>query len=101
VERGVMNALPSGIMLGYPCIDIGVTLVDLRYSELTGTEFSFEACASLGLDEACRKASPILLEPIMSVDLLSPKDFVGDVISLVVQRAAWSRAWIHARRSTT
>jgi elongation factor G len=86
VERGVMNALPSGIMLGYPCIDIGVTLVDLRYSELTGTEFSFEACASLGLDEACRKASPILLEPIMSVDLLSPKDFVGDVISLVVQR---------------
>ncbi len=86
VERGVLNALPSGIVLGYPCIDVGVTLVGLKYSELTGTEFSFEACASLGLDEACRKAVPILLEPIMAVDLLSPKEFVGDVISLVVQR---------------
>ena len=86
VERGVLNAFPSGIVLGYPCIDIGVTLVDIRYSEFTGTEFAFEACASLGLDEACRKAAPILLEPIMTVDLLSPKDFVGEVISLVVQR---------------
>ena len=81
-----MNAFPSGIMLGYPSIDIGATLIGIRYSELTGTEFAFEACASLGLDDACRKASPILLEPIMTVDLLSPKEFVGDVISLVVQR---------------
>ena len=86
VERGVNNAFPSGIVLGYPCIDVGVTLTAIKYSELTGTEFSFEACASMGLDEACRKAAPILLEPIMTVDLLSPKDFVGEVISLVVQR---------------
>jgi elongation factor G len=86
IERGVNNAFPSGIVLGYPCIDVGVTLVGIDYSELTGTEFAFEACASLGYDEAARSASPILLEPIMAVDLLSPKDFVGDVISLVVQR---------------
>ncbi len=86
IERGVTNAFPSGIVLGYPCIDVGVTLVGLDYSDLTGTEFAFEACASLGYDEACRQAAPILLEPIMAVDLLSPKDFVGDVISLVVQR---------------
>ena len=86
VERGVVSAFPSGIVLGYPCIDIGVTLTALAYSELTGSEFAFEACASLGFDEACRKADPILLEPIMAVDLISPKDFVGEVISLVVQR---------------
>ncbi len=86
VERGVNAAFPSGIVLGYPCIDVGVTLTDLKYSELTGSEFAFEACASLGLDEACRQADPILLEPIMAVDLISPKDFVGEVISLVVQR---------------
>jgi elongation factor G len=86
VERGVTNAFPSGIILGYPCIDIGVTLTAIDYSELTGTEFAFEACASLGLDEACRQAAPVLLEPIMAVDLTCPKEFVGEVISLVVQR---------------
>ena len=86
VERGVRAALQSGIVLGYPCIDIGVTITGAAYSELTGTEFAFEACASMGFDEACRSASPIQLEPIMAVILASPKEFVGDVISLVTQR---------------
>ena len=86
VERGVCAAFQSGIVLGYPCIDIGVTVIGAEYSELTATEFAFEACASLGFDEACKAASPILLEPIMAVDLISPKEFVGDVISLTTQR---------------
>jgi elongation factor G len=86
VERGITGAFASGIVLGYPCIDVGITLTDLKYSELTGTEFAYEACASLGADEACRTAEPILLEPIMAVDLVSPKEFVGEVISLVTQR---------------
>jgi elongation factor G len=86
VERGVSGALASGIVLGYPCIDIGVTLMDIEYSELNGTEFAYEACASMGFDEAARGAEPFLLEPIMAVDLFSPKEFVGDVISLVTQR---------------
>lgn len=86
VERGINGAFKSGIALGYPCIDIGVTITNAVYSELTATEVAFEACASLGFDEACRTANPILLEPIMAVDLVSPKEFVGDVISLVTQR---------------
>jgi elongation factor G len=86
VERGVTGAFNSGIVMGYPCIDVGITLTDIRYSELTGTEFAFEACANLGVDEACRTAEPLLLEPIMAVDLVSPKEFVGDVMSLVTQR---------------
>ena len=86
VERGITGAFASGIVLGYPCIDVGVTLTDIAYSELTGTEFAFEACASLGFDEACRTAGPVLLEPIMAVDLIAPKEFMGDVISLVTQR---------------
>jgi len=86
VERGVKGAMASGILLGYPCIDVGATLIDLEYSELTGTEFAYEACASKGFDEAAREADPFLLEPIMAVDLFSPKEFVGDVISLVTQR---------------
>jgi elongation factor G len=86
VEQGVNAAFQSGIVLGYPCIDIGVTITDAVYNELTATSFAFEACASMGFDEACRTASPILLEPIMSVILTSPKEFVGDVISLITQR---------------
>jgi elongation factor G len=86
IERGVNGAFASGIVLGYPCIDVEVTVTDIRYSELTGTEFAFEACASMGVDEACREAEPLLLEPIMAVVLVSPKEFVGDVISLLTQR---------------
>jgi elongation factor G len=86
IERGVKGAFSSGIVLGYPCIDVGVTLVGLEYSELTGTEFAYEACANHGVYEACLKGAPILLEPIMAVDLISPKEFVGEVMSLVTQR---------------
>jgi elongation factor G len=85
-ERGIHGALESGIALGYPCIDIGVTVLDAEYSEAAGTEAAFAACASLGFDEACRAAGPILLEPVMAVDLVSPSEFVGDVMSMVTQR---------------
>jgi len=86
VERGVNGAFSSGIMMGYPCIDITATVTDIQYSQLTGTEFAFEACASMAFDEACREAAPILLEPIMAVDLNCPHEFVGEVMSLVTQR---------------
>jgi len=86
IERGITGAFASGIVMGYPCIDIAATVTDIRYSELTGTEFAFEACASMAFDEACRAAAPILLEPIMAVDLTSPHEFVGEVMSLVTQR---------------
>jgi len=86
VERGINGAFSSGIVMGYPCIDIIATVTGIQYSQLTGTEFAFEACASMAFDEACRAASPILLEPIMAVDLYSPHEFVGEVMSLVTQR---------------
>ncbi|MCL2759143.1 MAG: elongation factor G [Treponema sp.] len=86
IERGINSAFSSGIVMGYPCIDITATVTNVQYSEQTGTEFAFEACASMAFDEACRNASPILLEPIMAVDLNTPHDFVGEVMSLVTQR---------------
>jgi elongation factor G len=86
VERGITGAFSSGIVMGYPCIDIAVTVTEIRYAEQTGTEFAYEACASMAFDEACRNAEPILLEPIMAMDLSSPREFVGDVMSLVTQR---------------
>jgi elongation factor G len=86
IERGVQGAFASGLVLGYPCVDLGVTLTGLEYSELTGTEFAYEACANRGVYEACRQGRPVLLEPIMAVDLSAPKEFVGEVMSLVTQR---------------
>jgi elongation factor G len=86
VERGINSAFGSGIQFGYPAVDIGVALVDLDYSELTSSTFAFEACANMAYDAACREAGPVLLEPIMKVDILTPKSFVGDVMSLVSQR---------------
>ena len=81
VERGVKNGLSSGILYGYPVFDVGVTLADAVYNQQTSSEIAFEAAGSFGFDAACRKAGPILLEPIMHVDVMTPKNFVGDVIN--------------------
>ncbi len=86
VELAITSAFGSGIQYGYPCVDVGVTLAAVDWNELTSTTFAFEAAASHGFDEACRKASPELLEPVMNVDILCPKDFVGDAMSQVTQR---------------
>ena len=86
VERGIVSSFSSGIVMGYSCIDIIAAVTDIQYAEVTGSEFAFEACASMAFDEACGGANPILLEPIMAVDLLCPHEFVGEVMSLVTQR---------------
>ncbi|MCL2809440.1 MAG: elongation factor G [Treponema sp.] len=86
IERGINGSFSSGIVMGYPCIDITANVTDVQYSDLTATEFAYEACASMAFDAACSNASPILLEPIMAVDLVCPHDFVGEVMSLVTQR---------------
>ncbi|MGM0675723.1 MAG: elongation factor G, partial [Spirochaetota bacterium] len=86
VQRGVEAAFTSGIVYGYPTIDIGVTLTDAKYDELTSTPLAFEAAGSMGFDNACAKAGPILLEPIMRVDVMCPADFLGDVISGITMR---------------
>jgi elongation factor G len=85
IERGVQGTLASGIVMGYPCIDICVTLTSFVYSEFTGTETAFEACAAMAVDNALRAATPILLEPVMRVLITSPGEFVGEVMSLVSQ----------------
>jgi elongation factor G len=86
IERGVNSAFGSGIQFGYPAVDIGVTLTAIKYDELTSTPFAFEACANLAYDAACRAAGPVMLEPIMKVDVSTPKDFMGEVMSLISQR---------------
>jgi elongation factor G len=86
VERGITASFSAGIRLGYPCTDIEVVLTGIQYSELTGTPFAYEACASACFDEACRKAGPVLLEPVMAVAINVPTEFVGNVVNLVSTR---------------
>jgi elongation factor G len=86
VERGILSAFNSGIRWGYPVIDIGVELVAATYDELTASEFAFEAAASLGFDNACGNAGAQLMEPVMTVVVLTPKEFMGDVISGITTR---------------
>ncbi|MDR3200138.1 MAG: elongation factor G [Spirochaetales bacterium] len=86
VERGISGAFSSGILLGYPAFDIGVTLEAAAYNQTTSTEFAFEAAAAMGFDNACRAADPVLLEPIMSVDVMCPKDFIGEVLNSITSR---------------
>ena len=86
IEQAITGAFGSGIQYGYPCADVGVTLIAIDYNILTSTPFAFTSAASVCFDEACRKASPELLEPVMHVDIICPKDFVGDAMSQVTQR---------------
>ncbi len=86
VRRGIENSFNSGIVYGYPVIDTKVTLIDAGYNQASSTTFAYEAAASMGFDEACRKADPVLLEPIMSVDIMCPKEFVGDVIGHITSK---------------
>ncbi len=86
IERGVKGASSSGIMYGYPSSDIGVTIVDVAYTQQNSTAFAFEAAGSLGFDAACRNASPVLLEPVMTVDIISPGQFIGEIISNLTSR---------------
>jgi len=86
VRRGIEASFPSGIVMGYPAVDVKVTLEDAVFQEINASEIAFEAAASLGYDSACRKAGPILLEPIMEVDVMCPSEQVGDVISNLSQR---------------
>lgn len=89
IERGFTNAFGSGIQFGYPAVDVGVTLVGIDYDELTATSFAFEACANMAFDEGARSAAPVMLEPIMKVDITCPKDFIGEAMSLVSQRGGF------------
>ena len=80
VQKGLEEAIQSGILGGYPVIGVKVSLVDGSYHEVDSSEMAFKIAASMGFKEAMRKASPILMEPIMSVEVVTPEDYVGDVI---------------------
>jgi elongation factor G len=80
VEKGVEEALETGVKAGYPMVDIRVTLVDGKYHDTDSSEIAFKVAGSLAFKEAARRAKPVLLEPIFAVEVVTPEEFMGDVI---------------------
>ena len=80
VDAGIQGAMQAGVMAGYPVVDIKVTLYDGSYHEVDSSEMAFKIAGSMAFKEACRKANPCLLEPIMKVSVIVPEDYMGDVI---------------------
>jgi elongation factor G len=80
IEQGVKQAMEGGVLAGYELVDIKVTLYDGSYHEVDSDEMAFKIAASMGFKEAARKASPVLLEPIMSVEVVVPEEFMGTII---------------------
>ncbi len=80
VDQGIQGALSSGVLAGYPVVDVKVTLYDGSYHEVDSSEMAFKIAGSMAFKEACRKANPVLLEPLMKVTVIVPEEYMGDVI---------------------
>ena len=80
VDAGIQGAMQAGVLAGYPVEDVKVTLYDGSFHEVDSSEMAFKIAGSMAFKEACRKANPVLLEPIMKVDVIVPEDYMGDVI---------------------
>ncbi|GLH74475.1 elongation factor G 2 [Geothrix limicola] len=79
-DQGIQEAMQSGVLAGYPCVDIKVTIYDGSYHDVDSNEMAFKIAGSMGFKAGCEKASPVILEPIMAVEVVVPEDYMGDVI---------------------
>ncbi|MGB9577695.1 MAG: elongation factor G [Halothiobacillaceae bacterium] len=86
VDKGVQEALQNGVLAGFPMVDVKVTLFDGSYHDVDSNEMAFKIAASMGLKEGAAKANPVLLEPIMKVEIETPEDYMGDVIGDINRR---------------
>ena len=80
VDKGVKEALEGGVIAGYPVVDVKVTIFDGSYHDVDSNEMAFKIAGSMAVKEGVRKAKPVLLEPIMKVEVVTPEDYSGDVI---------------------
>ncbi|MDO8750254.1 MAG: elongation factor G [Dehalococcoidia bacterium] len=91
VEQGAKGAMEAGVVAGYPVIDVKVTLVDGSYHEVDSSDMAFRIAASMGMKEALRRAKPVLLEPIMAIEVVMPGDFLGEILGDLSSRRAHIR----------
>jgi elongation factor G len=81
VEKGVAEAMEKGVLAGFPMVDIKITLINGSYHEVDSSEMAFKIASSIGFKEGARRADPILLEPLMSIEIITPEEFMGQVVS--------------------
>jgi elongation factor G len=86
VDKGVQEQLKSGVLAGYPVLDVKVSLIDGSYHDVDSSEMAFKIAGSMCFREGARKANPVLLEPIMKVEILTPEDYMGDVVGDINRR---------------
>ena len=86
VEKGMVEALASGIKAGYPMVDVKVELIDGSYHDVDSSEMAFKIAGSMAVQEAAKRAKPVLLEPVMDVEVVTPEEFLGDVIGDISRR---------------
>ena len=88
VEKGLREAIETGVLAGYPVVDIRVTLFDGSFHEVDSSEIAFKIAASQAFKSGCKKAAPVLLEPIMKIEVVTPEEYMGDVIGDLNSRRA-------------
>ena len=86
VDQGIQGAMTAGVLAGFPVVDVKVTLYDGSYHEVDSSELAFKIAGSMAFKEACRKAQPVILEPIMKVSVIVPEEYTGDVIGDISSR---------------
>jgi len=86
VDRGIQGALKNGVLAGYPLEDIQVELIDGSYHEVDSSEMAFKIAGSMAIQEACKKAGPVLMEPIMAVEIVVPEEYLGEVMGDATSR---------------
>ena len=86
VDQGIQGAMQAGVLAGYPVVDVKVTLYDGSFHEVDSSELAFKIAGSMAFKEACKKANPVILEPIMKVSVMVPEDYMGDVIGDITAR---------------
>jgi elongation factor G len=80
IQKGIADALTKGVQAGYPVVDLKVTLFDGSFHEVDSSEMAFKMAGSMSFQSACKKANPVILEPIMKVEVVTPEQYMGDVI---------------------
>jgi len=80
VEKGIKEAMETGVLAGYPMVDVKVALTDGSYHDVDSSEMAFKIAGSMGFKEACRKAKPVLLEPVMDVEVVTPEEYMGAIV---------------------
>lgn len=86
IEKGVVEAMEQGVLAGFPMVDLKVSLVDGSYHEVDSSDLAFKIAGSMAFKEAAKRAHPILLEPLMAIEIITPEEFVGQVVSDLTSR---------------